>query len=382
MYSWKKTNARDFLCESLKFSIKPVLSRPGRRFGTLSSRGIILSIDSTSRLRVQKELVTLHETKAQTWASDVRVADLMSVPASRNSQMFWKNASCFWRLRSFAIAISGVFCLTGSAPGLLANASQHVSVGPGLVQELAASLTEVHQALDEQLLEDTIHGTYIYEKERTLKGAKQVPSTPIFEPWKGEGQAFYKVRTDAIAPRHFLDTADQGTIAVRYIVTSVNENRTRLRIDAVFVENSRRTVHPSDGTVEAAEFKVFQERLQSIQLDEQEALDTKRRRDSVELARHTLALQHEDESTRLSAAESSNQDLEQHVHSLRQQLERRIKAPGADLKSAPFRSAANVASLSAYADVVIVIVTPRWFGVETPDGQRGWLPVDQLESLP
>jgi hypothetical protein len=306
----------------------------------------------------------------------------MSLRASHNSQMLLKNTFRHRPFRLFAAMLPCFFLLIGNGHGLLARGSQHVSVGPGLVQELPASLAEVRQALDELLDEDTIHGTYIYEKERTLAGARQVSSTPLFESWKGPGQAYYKIRTEAIAPRHFLDTADQGTIAVRYIVTSVDSDRTRIRIDAVFVESSRRTVHPSDGTVEAAEFKVFQERLQAIQLNEQEALDAKRRRDSLDLAKRTLVLQHEDESTRLSAAESSSQELEQHVHSLRQQLERRIKAPGADLKSAPFHSAANVASLSAYTDVVIVIVTPRWFGVETPDGQRGWLPVDQLESLP
>jgi len=41
-----------------------------------------------------------------------------------------------------------------------------------------------------------------------------------------------------------------------------------------------------------------------------------------------------------------------------------------------------VKTLAAYTEVVIVIVTPTWYGVETPDGQRGWMPVDQLESLP
>lgn len=243
-------------------------------------------------------------------------------------------------------------------------------------------MSEVQQALDDLLQDQTIHGTYIYDKERTLTGAKMVSQTPLFERWKGAGSVYYKIRTEAIAPRHFVDSADQGTIAVRYVVTSVDENRTRLRIDAVFVENARRNVHPSDGTVESSEFKVFQEHLQAMQLDEQEALDAKRRRDSIALAKQTLAFQHEDESTRLSAAESSNQDLEQRVHSLRQEIQRRVKAPGANLKAAPFRSAANVTSLSAYTDVVIMIVTPRWFGVETPDGQRGWLPLDQLESLP
>jgi hypothetical protein len=304
----------------------------------------------------------------------------MSLKASHGCQKLRQNAPYFRGLSIFATVVC-FFGLVGARP-LPANAPQRNSVGPGLVQELAAPLSEVRQALDETLQDDTIHGTYVYEKERTLTGAKMVPSTPLFEPWKGEGNAYYKVRTEAIAPRHFLETADQGTIAVRYIVTSVNQNRTRLRIDAVFVESSRRTVHPSDGTVEASEFKVFQERLQALQLDEQDALDAKRRRDSVDLARHTLALQHEDENTRLAAAESSNQELEQQVRSLRQQVERRIKAPGAALKAAPFRSAANVASLSAFTEVVIVIVTPRWFGVETPDGQRGWLPVEELESVP
>jgi hypothetical protein len=274
-----------------------------------------------------------------------------------------------------------VFCVPGAAR-LMAKAPQSPSEGPGFVQELAAPLSDVQQALDDVLQDQTIHGTYIYDKERTLLGAKVVTQTPLFQPWKGSGSVFYKVRTQAIAPRHFIDSADQGTIAVRFIVTSLDGNRTRLRIDAIFVENARRIVHPSDGTVESSEFKVFQEHLQALQFDEQEAVDAKRRRDSIDLARQSLALQHEDESARLSAAESSNQDVEQRIHSLRQQVQRRVKAPGANLKAAPFRSAANVTALSAYTDVVIVIVTPRWYGIETPDGQRGWLPMDQLEPLP
>jgi hypothetical protein len=111
-------------------------------------------------------------------------------------------------------------------------------------------------------------------------------------------------------------------------------------------------------------------------------LDAKRRRDSIDVAKRTIVLQRENENTRLSSAESSNQDLEQRIHSLRQQIQRRVKAPGANLKAAPFRSAANVTNLPAFTDVVIMIVTPHWFGVETPDGRRGWLPLDQLESLP
>jgi hypothetical protein len=32
--------------------------------------------------------------------------------------------------------------------------------------------------------------------------------------------------------------------------------------------------------------------------------------------------------------------------------------------------------------VLIVIVTPHWYGVETSQGQRGWIAMDQLELLP
>lgn len=271
--------------------------------------------------------------------------------------------------------------LLGSAPRLCA-AGQHDRLGPGFGKEFTASLDEVMQALQDVLQDQTIHGTYVFDKERTLTEAKTVESTPLFAPWKGGGKVFYKIRADAIAPRHFLESADQGTIAVRYIVTSVNPERTRLHIDAVFVENSHRTVHQSDGTVESSEGKAIQDRLQALQFAAQEAADAQRRRESIDLAKQTLVRQREDETTRLAAAQSSVQDLEQRVNSLRRQLERRIKAPGAALKAAPFHSAANLAALPAYTEVVIVIVTSRWYGVETPDGQRGWVPLDQLESLP
>lgn len=253
---------------------------------------------------------------------------------------------------------------------------------PGLVAEFTASMDDVLQAVGEVLQDETIHGTYMFDKEQRLTGAKVAESTPLFEPWSAGGKVFYKIRTSVIAPRHFRDSADQGTIAIRYVVTRVNSERTRLRIDAVFVETSRRVVHPSDGTVESSERKVIEDHLQAIQFAEQEAADAQRRRESIDLAKQTVIRQREDENTRLAAAESSVQDLEQRVAALRRQLEQRVKAPGADLKAAPFRSAASVATLAAYKDVVIVIVTPHWYGVETPEGQRGWLPLDQLELLP
>jgi hypothetical protein len=204
----------------------------------------------------------------------------------------------------------------------------------------------------------------------------------LFEPWNQPGEVYYKIRPNAIAPRHFLESADMGTIGVRYVVVPVTEERTRVRVDAVYIEAAHRIMHASDGTVEKSEMKEIKEALDALQAAAMDAADARRRELSAELVRQSYARQREDETTRLSSAQSNAQEMEKEIVSLRHELERRVKAPGADLKAAPFQSAANLKSLQAFTEVVVLIVTPHWLGVETPEGQRGWLPLDQLEPLP
>ena len=248
--------------------------------------------------------------------------------------------------------------------------------------ELMAPEEEVLQALHEVLEDHILHGTRVFEKEPTLMGAEEAASTPLFAKWQGGGKVFYKVRAEVIAPRHFKESTDMGTIAVRYVVVPITGQRTRVQIDALFVETAHRAVHPSDGTVESSEFKAIQEHLQAIQLEEQAAADVKRRRDSADLVKQTIIRKKEDESTLLASTQTSVKDLEGRLSELRHEVERRVKAPGTDLKAAPFQSSAKVVTLPAFTEVVLVIVTPHWYGVETPDGQRGWLPIEQLEALP
>ena len=274
--------------------------------------------------------------------------------------------------------ILGVALLTGC----LATIAKERVEGPGFVKELEAAPRDVMDALKFDLEDQTIHGTNIYDKQQTLEGATEESSSKYFEPWNGPGQVFYKVRTKAIAPRHFLESADEGTIVVRFVLTTLTGDRSRLRIDAIYVEDAHRTYHISDGTVEAAEFKVIQDRLQAIQIDEQEAADAKKRRDSAELVRHNYLQQREDETTRMANAQEAVKDLQERVQKLRREVDRRVKAPGADLKAAPFREAATIAPLAAYTEVAVVIVTPYWLGIEEADGQRGWLSIDQLEAIP
>ena len=284
--------------------------------------------------------------------------------------------------RSFRVRALGVLGIMVS--GLIAAVPTRADqvANPSFSSELMASEPEVLQALHEVLEDHIIHGTRVFEREPTLNGAEEVPSTPLFGRWQGGGKVFYKVRKDVVAPRHFKESSDAGTIAVRYVVVGVTEQRTRVQIDAVFVESAHKAVHTSDLTVEASEFKAIQEHLQANQFAEQEARDLKRRRDSAEVVKQTTIRRREDETTLLASTQGSVKDLEERLKDLRHEIERRVKAPGTDLKAAPFQSSAKVVNLPAFTEVLIVIVTPHWYGVQTPDGQRGWIAIDQLEALP
>jgi hypothetical protein len=278
--------------------------------------------------------------------------------------------------------LRAVFFLFGAVATMAQPRERDNLPGAGLVREFSATYDDALQVLQEIVHDQTIRGTTMFDREKTLTEAVTVDSTPLFERWNAPGKVFYKVRTEVIAPRHFLDSADIGTVAVRYVLTIVSPERVRLRIDAKFLEKSHRVVHASDGTVEGSEYKAIEERLQAVQSAEQEAADAQRHRESIELAQQSLLRQREDENSRFTTAQTSAKDLEHRIDALRHEVERRVKAPGARLKAAPFLSAANIAELAAYTEVVVVIVTPHWLGVETPQSQRGWLPLDQLEPLP
>jgi hypothetical protein len=298
-----------------------------------------------------------------------------ALPKSRN-----QGSPHFFSLRFVPFLLLLVCSLPPSS--LPVSFPKEYPLGPGITREFSATQDDLLQALHEVLEDQTIHGTWIYDKDPVLRGAIVADSTPLFEPWNQPGKVFYKVCKNAIAPRHFLDSADQGTIAVRYIVTAIGEERVRLHIDALYVETTHRTPHISDGTVEASEAKVIEDHLHAIQTTEEENLEAIRRRDSANLVRATELRQREDEKSLLAAAQSSSKDLEQQIDALRHELTRRVKAPGIDLKGAPFHSAAAIATLPAYTEVIIVIVTPHWYGVELHDGQHGWIHVDNLEPLP
>jgi hypothetical protein len=295
-------------------------------------------------------------------------------PRSQKSLCFAFRSSVCLRVQLFSFLL---VCFSLS-PAL----AQKELTTPGLVRELSGSMDEVRQAVTTVQHDHIVHGTKVFEREPILTGAEAVDSSLLFPPWQGAGEVYYKIRKEAIAPRHFFEPGDMGTIGVRYVIIPVTADRIRVKVDAVYVEAAHKTAHASDGSVEKEEMKEIKDTLESMQQAALEAADNRRRAQSAELVRQSYVRQREDESTRLTSLQDNEKELQTEITALRHELERRVKAPGVDLKAAPFHSATNLKTLAAFTEVVVLIVTPHWVGVETGDGQRGWLPLDQLEPLP
>jgi len=250
------------------------------------------------------------------------------------------------------------------------------------ITELAATEADVLQAVKEVVQDQVVHGTFQFANEKDMAGARAAESASAFAPWTGAGTVFFKVAENVLSPRNFRNSNDLGTVTVRYIVQSVDPATTSLRIESVFIEKNRRTVHASEGVVETAEYAAIQQRVQAIQFERKEAADEQAKNEQQRAAKQAEADRAAREAGLSAVAATGVQELEQRVEKLRHQVEAKVKTKDTPLKSAPYRSAATIQPLPAETQVVILILTPFWYGVETPDGHRGWVHRDQLEQLP
>jgi hypothetical protein len=174
------------------------------------------------------------------------------------------------------------------------------------------------------------------------------------------------------------------------------DKNTVVRIDAIFVEDFRHTVHPSNGSVEGAEYKDIHDHLEALNALKQEAA-AGGRRSSV----NEKLLRNEESAPSLPAQNRTNsasptapakaemtqpavlaEAPQEQLKELRRQVERVVKPPGAPLKASPFRSAKTLTTLPSGTEVLIVITTPYWLGVETHQGQHGWVSREDLELAP
>jgi hypothetical protein len=272
------------------------------------------------------------------------------------------------RLRALVVCL-GVLSLT--APAFCGLGKKPAENEATIMVELPAPEADVIQAVRQVADDQIIHGTYVYEKDKILRGAHATDKSSALGEWDGGGKVFYKVAENVLAPRNFVASNDMGTITVRYVVQSMGPSSTSLRVDAIFIETARRRTDHSQGEVESAETEEVKKRLETNQAQ---------RRQDQEEAEKVQQLQAERESERKAA--SSIQELQQQVAQLRHQVEARTKDAGVSLRSAPFRTAAPLQSLPAQTEVVILILTQYWYGVETQDGHRGWIRRSELEPLP
>jgi len=282
----------------------------------------------------------------------------------------------------FLLCLGLLFSL--ATPTTAAAVSSNGEFSGGISFRVEAPEPDVEKAVQDVTQDQIIHGTYSYEKEKILYGAHAAESSSAFREPPEPGKTFYKVAEKILAPRFFRESGDIGTITVRYIITPAGASASIVRIEAIFVD-ARRDVHASQGDVENAEFTAIKQRLEEIQgqrnSTENKVKEEARKQQQVEAEKMAIS------ENAIRQAESSGNDtpeteLALKVEDLRRKVERRVKSGGTPLKSAPFKSASTIQSLPAKAEVVVVVLTPYWYGVETEDGHRGWLHRSEVEPVP
>jgi hypothetical protein len=328
-------------------------------------------------------------------ANQGSVAALPCAPEGTLAPSFHPNFTPRWICVS--LCASAILALLLAAP-LEGRKKDAVDYGTGLIVNIPLPESEVAQAVGDVAQNGIIRGSVEYSKDEYIPGATAVVSTALFPQWTEGGKVFYKVRKQVVDPTNFKDSGDLGTLAVRYVVQPQGDKDTVLRIDAVFVEDFRRTSHASNGSVESSEYKNIQDHLDAIELMKKQAVEAEEDRqerlskkkfgmgNDAPAAVAPLPAAPAAEESKADAPESvamaPGETLAQHVADLRRRVERVVKVPGAPLKSAPFHSANTLKSLPSGTEVLIVISTPYWFGIETHDGLHGWIPREQLEQLP
>jgi hypothetical protein len=347
-------------------------------------------------------------------------------------------------LGSVSLAVVLFFAIGLPAAG---KKKEAITYGEGLLVNIPLPEREVAQVVQDIAANGIIRGTKEYNKDEFVGGANPASTSTVFPPWTQGGKVFYKVRTQALDPRNFKDSGDLGTLSVRYVVKAQGEKNTVLRIDALFKEDFRHTVHPSNGSVESDEYRDIQDHLDFLELMRKEDAEANKQRQEqvakkqsvtvrgttpvptpVESSSRDVPQAGENPAATISPQSSSTaatvtstapvesaavvapppianssapaptasptppppqpssrspqpaQSLEQRVQDLRKQVERNVKSPGAPLKSAPFHTAINLQTLGTGTQVLILISTPYWYGVETHEGQHGWLMRDQVEQ--
>jgi hypothetical protein len=275
--------------------------------------------------------------------------------------------------------------------------------------DLDKPFAEVEAVVSDVAHTASIKGTFEYRGEDELTGAQFAETSRLFPPWTGPGKVFYKIRTKALSPTHFLNSNDVGTVAVRYIVQERGPNSTRLFIDAIFVENAHHHDHPSDGYVETCEFGDIGKRLKerdeliaegqpgahsqesSSRSEPRKATapsapvaKTEAPRVEIVDSAKTADLQRaiNEQKSLLAADYDGLAKLQKQAGQIRSAEFVRVKADRAELKASPYAHARVVEALKKGQEVTVLGKSAYWYQVRAEDGEEGWISHSFLEVHP
>jgi hypothetical protein len=270
------------------------------------------------------------------------------------------------------------------------------TAAPSFTIDVDQPFSQVVTVVEDNARSSVIKGTFEYAGDDQLTGAQFEESSRLFPTWSGAGRVFYKVRNKTLAPKHFINSNDVGTVAVRYVVQDNGARSTRLVIDALFVENGGHHGHPSDGYVETCEFAEIGKRLKELDLEQtmrasghsyspsrESSSQPDQARDRADAgATGDLGRALSDQKSRLAADTANLEQLELQVRQMRASEFVRIRAERAELKASPYAHARVVEALKQGQEVTVLARSTYWYRVRSEDGQEGWLLHAAVETQP
>jgi Bacterial SH3 domain len=252
------------------------------------------------------------------------------------------------------------------------HAKAHEHFGEGFSIDLDKPYPVVVSIVQEVIDDGLIRGASEYKGTRDLDGATSAKQSKAFPAWTGEGKVFFKVRSDTLAPDHFHESNDKGTVTVRYIVQSLGPNSTRLRIDAVFVEDSHHHSHTSDGSVESNEFVEISDKLKDLEdLEQKHASELAHQQEVKKLEELKATL--DQETAKLQALEEKEKQLENQLRVRQSGVQVRIRTARADLKAEPYTASNTIQTLPQGELLTVRLRTANWWRVQASDGTQGWI---------
>jgi Bacterial SH3 domain len=311
---------------------------------------------------------------------------MSNVVRNHSTQKFTRSLHCI--LRNLCASFFAVVLFVG-----VGYSRGREVAAPSFTIDVDKSYDEVVKVVEDVARGSVIRGTFEYAGDEQLEGAQFTENSHFFAPWAGGGKVFFKLRAKTLAPKHFLNSNDVGTVAVRYVVQQSGPNSTRLTIDAVFVENAGHHSHASDGYVETCEFAEIGKRLQEF---EQQAMpggagEFSSSKDGKAISslnspgssgssdiQRALA----DQKAQLAAETANLQKIEDQSRQIRTSEFVRVRAERAELKAAPYSHARVVEALKPGQQVTILAKSAYWLRVRSEDGQEGWLHHSSVEVQP